>query len=94
MSSFKFLLVVCLLMTVPACAQPSYAVYRSAECGKWEGKAADDLALYLGPHRKMTALVARDRRLLRLQLTMPEGLTTWRLFAKDPALLARWLAPV
>ena len=60
----------------------------------WRIAKLDDLALYLGPHRKMTALVARDRRLLRLQLTMPEGLTTWRLFAKDPALLARWLAPV
>ncbi len=60
----------------------------------WRIAKLDDLALYLGPHRKMTAIIARDRRLLRLPLTLPEGLTTWRLFAKDPALLARWLAPV
>ena len=60
----------------------------------WRITKLDDLALYLGPHRKMTAIVARDRRLLRLSLTLPEGVTTWRLFAKEPALLTRWLTPV
>jgi predicted metalloprotease with PDZ domain len=59
----------------------------------WRITKLDDLALYLGEHRKMVAIVARDRRLLRLPLTLPEGMTTCRLFAKDAALLGRWLAP-
>ncbi len=58
----------------------------------WRITKLDDLALYLGQHRKMTAIVARDRRLLRLPLTLPEGLTTWRLATKDAAQLARWLS--
>ncbi|WP_213957365.1 peptidase M61 [Variovorax sp. dw_954] len=57
----------------------------------WRITKLDDLALYLGPQKKMTAIVARDRRILRLPLTLPTGLTTWRLFAQDPALLAAWL---
>lgn len=57
----------------------------------WRLTRLDDLALYLGPLRKATALVARDRRLLRLLLTLPAGVTTWRLFAQDPAKLAAWL---
>ena len=40
----------------------------------------------------MTALVARDRRLLRLPLHLPSGATTWRLAAQDGAKLAAWLA--
>ena len=37
----------------------------------WRLAKLDDLALYLGPLKKITALVARDRRLLRLPLTLP-----------------------
>jgi predicted metalloprotease with PDZ domain len=59
----------------------------------WRLAKLDDLALYLGPVRKATALVARDRRLLRLPLTLPTGVTTWRLFAQDPVKLAFWLKP-
>jgi len=59
----------------------------------WRLTRLDDLALYLGPLRKATALVARDRRLLRLPLTLPAGVTTWRLFAQDPARMAAWLHP-
>ncbi|MDM0105194.1 peptidase M61 [Variovorax sp. J22R24] len=58
----------------------------------WRLARLDDLALYLGPLKKATALVARDRRLLRLPLTLPTGVTTWRLFAQDPAKLAKWLS--
>ena len=58
----------------------------------WRLTKIDDLALYLGPLKKMTAIVARDRRLLRLPLTLPTGVTTWRLFAKDAALTTKWLA--
>ncbi|MGJ7508185.1 M61 family metallopeptidase [Variovorax sp. GT1P44] len=59
----------------------------------WRLARLDDLALYLGPLKKAVALVARDRRLLRLPLTLPTGVTTWRLFAQDPAKLAKWLNP-
>ncbi|MBO9649658.1 MAG: M61 family metallopeptidase [Variovorax sp.] len=57
----------------------------------WRITRLDDLALYLGPLKKFTALVARDRRLLRLPVTLPTGVTTWRLFAQDAAKLAQWL---
>lgn len=59
----------------------------------WRLAKLDDLALYLGPLRKANALVARDRRLLRLPLRLPAGVTTWRLFAQDPAKMAAWLNP-
>jgi predicted metalloprotease with PDZ domain len=59
----------------------------------WRLAKLDDLALYLGPLKKITALIARDRRLLRLPLTLPSGVTTWRLAAQDPAKLTRWLDP-
>jgi len=57
----------------------------------WRITKIEDLALYLGPQKKMIAIVARDRRLLRLPLTLPTGVTTWRLFAKDAALTTKWL---
>jgi len=58
----------------------------------WRITKLDDLALYLGPQKKMTALIARDRRLMRLPLALPTGVTTWRLFAQDAAKLSAWLA--
>ncbi|RZI97332.1 MAG: M61 family peptidase [Variovorax sp.] len=58
----------------------------------WRIAKLDDLALYLGTQKKMTAIVSRDRRLLRLPLTLPAGVTTWRLFAHDAAKVTRWLA--
>ena len=58
----------------------------------WRLTKLDDLALYLGDATKCTALVARDRRLLRLPLTLPTGSTTWRLFSHDAAKITAWLA--
>ena len=58
----------------------------------WRLSKLDDLALYLGDQKKVTAIVARDKRLLRLPLALPTGATTWRLFAQDPAKLSAWLA--
>ncbi|RST46680.1 M61 family metallopeptidase [Variovorax sp. DXTD-1] len=60
----------------------------------WRITKLDDLALYLGDATRFTALVARDRKLLRLPLVRPEGATTWRLFLHDAAKVAAWLAPV
>ncbi|SFM73524.1 M61 family metallopeptidase [Variovorax sp. OV329] len=67
------------------------AATRSQPAQAWRLAKLDDLALYLGPQKKMTALVARDRRLIRLPLQLPSGIGTWRLAAHDSAKLVRWL---
>jgi len=59
----------------------------------WRLAKLDDLLLYAGTHRKVTALVARDRRLLRLDLNLPTGITTWRLVLRDAARAQSWLGP-
>jgi predicted metalloprotease with PDZ domain len=56
----------------------------------WRLAKLDDVLLYAGVHRKVTALVARDRRLLRLELTIPSNVTTWRLVLRDAARAAAW----
>ena len=58
----------------------------------WRMTRLDDLTLYCSAHRKITALVARDRKLLRLELTLPATVTTWRLVLRDAALAQPWLA--
>jgi predicted metalloprotease with PDZ domain len=57
----------------------------------WRLAKLDDLLLYAGNHRKVTAIVARDRRLLRLELTLPAAVTTWRLVLRDAARAQAWL---
>lgn len=57
----------------------------------WRLAQLDDLALYAGTQKKVTALVARDRRLVRLPLALPAGETTLRLVVQDAAKIARWL---
>jgi len=58
----------------------------------WRLAKLDDLLLYAGEHKKVTALVARDRRLLRLELNLPAAVTTWRLVLRDAARAQPWLA--
>jgi hypothetical protein len=41
----------------------------------------------------VVALVARDKRLLRLALTLPPALTTWRLAVKNEVRVNAWLEP-
>ena len=57
----------------------------------WRLSKLDDVLLYAGLHRKLTALVARDRRLLRLELNLPPQVTTWRLALRDAAAVRPWL---
>jgi predicted metalloprotease with PDZ domain len=57
----------------------------------WRIAKLDDLTLYAGTHRKLTALVARDRRLLRLELSLPVGVTTWRLSVGKTERVRAWL---
>jgi predicted metalloprotease with PDZ domain len=59
----------------------------------WRLGKLDDVTLYAGTHRKLAALVARDRRLLRLELTLPAAATTWRLVLREAARAQAWLGP-
>jgi predicted metalloprotease with PDZ domain len=58
----------------------------------WRLSKLDDLPLYAGAHPKVQALVARDKRLLKLTLNLPRAVTTWRLAVRDQQLIERWLA--
>ena len=57
----------------------------------WRLSKLDDLLLYAGTETKMVALVARDKRLVKLTLTLPKAVTTWRLVARDRKLVGQWL---
>ena len=57
----------------------------------WRMTKLDDLGLYAGAHKKVTAVVARDRRMLRLELVLPAAVNTWRLVRRDAALALSWL---
>jgi predicted metalloprotease with PDZ domain len=57
----------------------------------WRIQRLDDISIYAPPGALVTALVARDRRLLRLPLRLPRGVTTWRLTVRDAGLAAPWL---
>ena len=59
----------------------------------WRIYKLDDLSLYVLTGKEFTALVSRDKRLLRLPLTLPANVTTWRLGVRDAALISQWLAP-
>ena len=58
----------------------------------WRMTRLDDLPLYAGKHTKVKALVARDKRLVQLALTLPKAVTTWRLVVRDAQGVSRWLA--
>ena len=58
----------------------------------WRMQRLDDLLLYAGTAKKVIALVSRDKRLMRLELTLPPPSTTWRLAIKDAAKVEAWLA--
>ena len=61
----------------------------------WRINKLDDVLLYagaaLGKPSRVQALVARDKRLLQLPLSVPADVSTWRLAVKDANLLDRWL---
>ena len=58
----------------------------------WRLTRLEDLPLYAGPARRVLALVARDKRLLRLPLELPTGATTWRLVRPAGADTQGWPA--
>ena len=61
--------------------------------GHWRLHKLDELTLVAGPERQMWAWVARDKRMLRLPLSLPPDVRTWRLAVRDAAVLGAWLAP-
>ena len=56
-----------------------------AAANTWRLRRLDELPLFAGPQREVTAIVARDQRLLRLPLTLPGPTTTWRLAPCPPS---------
>ncbi|MES2977661.1 MAG: peptidase M61 [Pseudomonadota bacterium] len=58
----------------------------------WRLAKLEDITLYAGAATKLRALVARDKRLLWLDLKLPDTSTTWRLVIKNAAQLDLWLA--
>ncbi|TAH12907.1 MAG: M61 family peptidase [Curvibacter sp.] len=57
----------------------------------WRMQALDDLTLYTGKAKKVTALVSRDKRLMNLFLTLPAPTTAVRLSIRDAAATTKWL---
>ena len=70
------------------------AVETSKPQSGWRMQRLDDLLLYAGVAKKVTALVSRDKRLVRLELTIPPAATTWQLVIKDTKKLDAWLSEV
>ncbi len=58
---------------------------------RWRLTTLDDLPLYAGTATKIGALVARDKRLHQLSLTLPKAASTWQLTVHDKQLAAQWL---
>lgn len=63
----------------------------------WRVHKLDDLALYVGgskPVTALTAVIVRDKRLIQLPLKLdvpPEAASTWRLAVQDAERVAAWL---
>ena len=49
--------------------------------GHWRVNKLEDVSVLLGKQRQAVALVSRDKKLLRLSLTVPQQSTVWRLEA-------------
>ncbi|MCB8748602.1 peptidase M61 [Rhodoferax sp. U2-2l] len=59
----------------------------------WRLNKLDDLPLYLGPAKTLQALVARDQRLITLQLGLPDDVKQIKLSARDTTRIDAWLRP-
>jgi protein gp37 len=58
----------------------------------WRVHKLDEVNALRGARIKLTALVSRDKRLLRCPLAWPEPTQAVKLSVSDAGLLARWLA--
>jgi predicted metalloprotease with PDZ domain len=57
----------------------------------WRIAQLEDLLQYLGDQTQLSALVSRDKRLLRLPLEVPQAETVWRLAVQDAAKVSAWV---
>ena len=67
-------------------------VGNKAQGGGWRLSKLDDLPALLGRERKLTALVSRDKRLLRLPLSVPAQASTWQLSVPKDRASGQWPA--
>ncbi len=58
---------------------------------RWRLHKLDELLLYAGGQNRVKALVARDKRLLTLSLSLPRSVSTWRLSVRAKELVGAWL---
>lgn len=67
-------------------------VKRGGPAEAWRVGKLDEVQALRGPRTKLTALVSRDRQLLRLPLQWPAPQTAWRVTVGDATRLAPWLS--
>jgi len=72
---------------------PAGTKTKAAPNAGWRLNRLEDLLLYAGQATQLQALVARDKRLLRLQLSLPPQVSTWRLSVQDTSRVNSWLQP-
>ena len=58
----------------------------------WRIYKLEDIQIYATAPSSLTAIVARDKRILKLPLNLPGTVKTWRLVLRDAALVKHWLA--
>lgn len=61
-----------------------------AQGGSWRLNKLDDLSTLLGATRQLVALVSRDKRLLRLPLTVPAQASHWQLSVPADRATSSW----
>ncbi len=61
--------------------------------GPWRMQTLEDLTLFTNTSKKIKALVARDKLLLTLSLTLPKATQAVRLSVRDITAVSRWLDP-
>jgi predicted metalloprotease with PDZ domain len=67
---------------------------RASSATTWRLQRVDDLPLYVGAATRLTAWIARDRRMLELPLDIPADETTWRLsWASESPASGQWPHP-
>ena len=57
----------------------------------WRISKLDEVAFYAGHASHVMAVVSRDKRLLKLPLALPQGITTWRLAVREAKQVSQWL---
>ena len=61
------------------------------QASSWRLSRLEDVPLYAGAASKVGALVARDKRILKLSLKLPAPATRWCLAVGDKKLVGQWL---